>query len=67
MAATGTGTGASATGTAQFTNGLGGSAQTSAPASGTGSAVSTTAIGFGQYYGLGLIFASLFAGFALFL
>ncbi|MCJ1249060.1 hypothetical protein MMC30_006282 [Trapelia coarctata] len=69
MTATSSGAGSSGTaaGTAQFTNGLGGSAQTSTPASGTGSAASAIVIGFGQYYGLGLVFASLFTGFALFL
>ena len=57
----------SGTGVAQFTTGLGGSSQTPAPSSGTGSGASIVAIGLGQNYGLGLIFAGVFAGFAIFL
>jgi len=67
MTATSSGASGTATGTAQFTNGLSGSSQTSTPASDAGRAASNMILGFGQYYGLGLVFASLFAGFALFL
>ena len=57
----------SGTGVEQFTTGLGGSSPTSAPSSDTGSGASVVAIGLGQNYGLGLVFAGVFAGFAILL
>ena len=58
----GSGNGASATGTAAYT-GFGGAAATTAAGGKSGAA--TTAVNLGQSYGVAVVFASLFAGFAM--
>jgi hypothetical protein len=64
MGPTGSGSanGASATGSAAYT-GFGGAAATTAAGGKKGAA--TTAMNLGQGYGLAVVFAGLFAGFAL--
>jgi hypothetical protein len=56
---------ASVTGTAAYT-GFGGAAATTTAASGKKGAA-TTAMNLGQSYGLAVVFAGLFAGFAMIL
>jgi len=66
MTSTTAGSMATGSGLAQFTTGLGGGPSSASPTAGS-SGATAVAVGFGQAYGLMMVFAGLFAGFSLFL